>query len=195
MRTILGDIGDPGSAYVLVCRGIDENTADFVRRHAEKFPHWGVLVFPELSQTTLHGTFSPSKGIHRIYGDFTRFNSFSDRELIQFVLKEFPPYMEDYPVIPEISVPPLEFFERTGRFETLCVDYMFEPHEVYTLLSAGKLHSSPDEIVKEYVNRLKREILAKVFNSKKFWKIETPPIDGSPVKISVRLDVGVNSDL
>lgn len=98
MRAILGTPGAPGSAYMLVLRGLD--SVEYLKYHAKEYPTWGCLVFPEdkmrgvdIEEFSLGETIKYSP-IHQLFSDL-KYAYISDEHLLKWVRKKFPPFDED----------------------------------------------------------------------------------------------------
>lgn len=101
MRAIYGKPDYPDSAYILVLRGIDDESLTYLQSHSEKYPSWGCIIFPERGQlltkldkdeNPIWRRFNEAKGIHsiRLWGGYVE-----DAEIIKFATKVYPPYNED----------------------------------------------------------------------------------------------------
>lgn len=180
-RSILGSFDTPESAYVLVVRGVNSDTRTLLDNHRAKFPNWGMLVFPEKDESDSPFISPVMKGIHRIYTG-KKFSASSDKELIEFVLEEFPPYMEDYPVLEskefDSVYPETPAFDISGHYEHLVVTSRISDEERLRhpdILDAGILSS-------------KRSVLNALLSNPRFWKVTTKDFyDSKEIKVELRV--------
>ena len=104
MRAIYGKPDNPDSAYILVLRGIDDESLEYLQSHSEKYSSWGCILFPERNQPIstdyyeagrlypIWHRFYEAKGIHSIQN--WGLNE-KDETLIESVTRTYPPYNED----------------------------------------------------------------------------------------------------
>lgn len=124
MRVIKGKINEPNSARILVIRGIDPESLNYLLEHTKKYPTWGCLVFPEKGVTVASiYRHHQSGSIHQLITAappfVANFASETDELILKFVDEKFPPYIEDddpivYDDPPTVRLPPPE---RIPRFE------------------------------------------------------------------------------
>ena len=108
MRALLGEPDRPGSAYILVIRGIYDEGYTYWLNHQKLYPTWGCLLFPDRGEVfefrpeivhpiTEKEVISGSH-IHKIYS--AEFNEYSDEAILGLVRKIYHEYSdEDDPII------------------------------------------------------------------------------------------------
>ena len=181
MRAIFGRPDDPSSAYILVLRGIDEDSVRYFEAHMRKYPTWGCLLFPEYEQTDYDARppFYRTR-VHCYYLDL-RYSRETDSEILMEVNKYFPPYSDEDPLVeetaPKVETPPL-MVSRLDKPDTIriCNELPFHRHRI-----------SPPEMA-DFTERLKREVLKQVLENPAYWVVSVCYTERG-TKIDVKLEV------
>lgn len=98
MRAILGKIDCPDSSYILVLRGLSEDTSEYFYYHKEKYPTWGCLVFPDEADDAMSENVVMFTPIHKVYA-ISYYKHVSDEKILKWVREAFPPFKDDDPEI------------------------------------------------------------------------------------------------
>lgn len=168
MRAILGEPDKPGSSYILVLRGLSPESEKYFYYHRTAYPTWGCLLFPDITDT--YSVSAYDSGIHRLFTDLT-YRYETDKGLLDLVMRMYPPYEEDDPMVPE-SGELTPKVTRTPRFHRL---------EQHVKVSYLELKNYGDEVIEmAYDNALSgifSKIRADASKYVEFSKVEQP--DGS----------------
>ena len=179
MRAILGKVDCPDSAYILVLRGIDEKTLEYYGYHLKKYYTWGCIVFSEMNEA--ERSFDvPVTSIHKIFSGRS-FASASDEQLIEWVRRNFPPFLDDEGELTEPEFPTFE--KKSERLNyTRVIDGM--------ILADTFLDKK--ELIEREVLNCKKGILDKILSESNFWETKLSMMEGTGgMKVQVSLNVGV----
>lgn len=217
MRCILGYLGNPDSSYILVVRGICESSLGYFSNHTKRFPTWGLLLFPEKGQLLApkerFESLCSSKGIktssiHQIFFE-DRAVMLSDREILEYVRDNFPPYQEDSDPLTEIIMDGdhsykddrvdatawRAFFSPTSSRVSVAIPKIIsivqkvdasDPY--FTTDIRGKSIILESDLDKRYLKRLKSQLLEKLLEDDSLFKVQCIP-RGFDIEVSVAVSV------
>ena len=217
MRCILGDLDNPNSSYILVVRGICEFSLDYFSNHTKRFPTWGLLLFPEKGQLLFtkerFESICSFKGIktssiHQVFFE-DRAVMLSDKEILEYVRDNFPPYQEDSDPLTEVIM------DGDHDYKDDCVDAAawrasFSPTSSRVSAAAPKIISIvqkvdalrpyfttdvrekstilESDLDKEYLKRLKFRLFEELLEDDSLFKVQCTP-RGFDIEVSVAVSV------
>lgn len=190
MRPIFGVPYQPESSYILILRGIDDESYRYYIEHQKLFPHWGCVVVCEIGQETSWHTESSTGAF--LYDTSSHYKTLLDDEVIKIICEKFPPYEDDED--PIVAANPFKAIDEWRKMVSgaepgaLTVDSISEFTHITDIVSVSSvrkvlpIHSKRDEII-----GCKKEILHRLMTEDSLWETAEIPSPDGCTNIQVRL--------